>query len=356
MSNKNGKIVLIVIHSCDLSGAPLLGLNIAKNLQKEGYRLFIICLDKGLLFKKFKKYGATICLKSSRIISIIMRMLRQIGVRNVICNTVVTGSISKIARKNHMNVITLVHELPGAISRLCAEEKARDIMAYSDYVIFPNQFVKRRFLESHPMNSTNMVVKPQGLYTHIHKDYDEGVKQTKKAELGFLPNDKIILGIGYGSELKGFDLFYKVACSIKDKGIKFIWIGDIDKRFAWMQRQARDKEIIIKNPTLHLEDYYRVADLFLLTSREDSFPSTVLEAVAYGIPVLGFEGSGGFVELSNDFVYSVPYLDCASMAEKASKLLKDDELLKYIRSNGRKYINTNFRFSTYVKFLADLFT
>jgi glycosyltransferase involved in cell wall biosynthesis len=41
---------------------------------------------------------------------------------------------------------------------------------------------------------------------------------------------------------------------------------------------------------------FATADLFFLSSREDPFPTTVLEAIAYGLPVVGFAGTGGVEE------------------------------------------------------------
>ena len=42
------------------------------------------------------------------------------------------------------------------------------------------------------------------------------------------------------------------------------------------------------------------ADLLLLTSREDAFPTVVLEALSAGTPVIASEGSGGIPDLLRD--------------------------------------------------------
>jgi glycosyltransferase involved in cell wall biosynthesis len=37
---------------------------------------------------------------------------------------------------------------------------------------------------------------------------------------------------------------------------------------------------------------YSIADVFVITSREDNYPNTVLESLACGTPVVGFDNSG----------------------------------------------------------------
>jgi hypothetical protein len=44
-------------------------------------------------------------------------------------------------------------------------------------------------------------------------------------------------------------------------------------------------------------EWLSAVDLLLLTSREDAFPTVVLEALSAGTPVIAFEGSGGIPDL-----------------------------------------------------------
>jgi len=63
--------------------------------------------------------------------------------------------------------------------------------------------------------------------------------------------------------------------------------------------------------------------VFLLTSREDPFPSVVLEAMSAGVPCVAFEDSGGVPNLLRDFGagYAVPLGDAAEMVRQMRALM-----------------------------------
>ena len=81
-------------------------------------------------------------------------------------------------------------------------------------------------------------------------------------------------------------------------------------------------------------EWFAAFDAFALTSREDSFPLTCLEAASLGVPVLCFAGAGGepeFVEQDAGFV--VPYLDVEAMAERVREMAASKALTQ---SLGRR--------------------
>ena len=73
-----------------------------------------------------------------------------------------------------------------------------------------------------------------------------------------------------------------------------------------------------------LSGVYVAADAFVLTSREDPFPSVVVEAMASGLPTVVFQDSGGIVDLVSDAGgVTVPYLDVDAMAGALGRILQD---------------------------------
>ena len=353
---KKRKKIGLVVHSCSFTGAPLLGLNLARYYRHKGYDVYTLCLEKGVLFDQYKKYGRIFYARNLMAAKMIMKLLSFIGVKNVICNSVVSGDMVKIAHDHKMKVISLVHELPGNIVALNAKDKAKTIAAFSDKVVFPAYFVKSKFAGLLHVREENFLIRPQGLYKKPYPAYDEATRLQKKREMGFLPQDKIVIGVGVGNKVKGVDLFFQIAGKVQktDKNVKFIWIGGIDKSCQWLEKLATDERRLLP-PTKHIEDYYRIADLFLLSSREDTFPSVVLEAISYGVPVLAFKDAGGFTEIDSRFIHLADYLNCDAMSELVVKELSDYERLEDIKRKGRSFILKQYNFKSYAEYLLKIF-
>jgi len=109
-------------------------------------------------------------------------------------------------------------------------------------------------------------------------------------------------------------------------------------------------------PGLQMETdlFYRGADVFALTSREDPFPSVVLEALDAQIPVVGFEGAGGFNALLNEGCGAiVAKEDVQAFADAVADLLEHPEIRLEIGKKGLALINQRFSFRHYLYDLLD---
>ena len=68
----------------------------------------------------------------------------------------------------------------------------------------------------------------------------------------------------------------------------------------------------------------RHADVFWLTSREDPFPSVVLEAMKYEIPVVAFKNSGGVNTMLDEGRGNlISEFDVEEMAKVTKQLLSE---------------------------------
>lgn len=78
-------------------------------------------------------------------------------------------------------------------------------------------------------------------------------------------------------------------------------------------------------------------DIFLNTSQIDNMPVSLLEAAAFGLPVIT-TGVGGIPRLfqNNKTALLIADNDICGMAEAVGRLLREPELAAFISMNGRK--------------------
>jgi len=149
-----------------------------------------------------------------------------------------------------------------------------------------------------------------------------------------LPDDALlVIGSGLLYWGKGADLFVQVAQAVcrKRSNAYFAWIG----RASALELEEFDHDIRLTRLAGNVRltgavrqpaDYLAAADVFVLTSREDSFPLVCLEAAALGKPIVCFAAAGGMPEfVEEDCGFVVPYLDVAAMAERVVCLLDSRE-------------------------------
>ena len=100
---------------------------------------------------------------------------------------------------------------------------------------------------------------------------------------------------------------------------------------------------------------FSAADAFALTSREDPFPTVVLEALSVGLPVVAFDRSGGIPDMLRDTRQGVvvPYGDLTAMAAAVTTELNAG-ITDRQRAERHALITDRFSFRTYVRRLMEL--
>lgn len=110
-------------------------------------------------------------------------------------------------------------------------------------------------------------------------------------------------------------------------------------RAAMPQALAQRLHIIPETPDIHR--YYRAADVALCTSRVESFPRVILEAMAFGLPVISTDVFGIKEQVShgvNALLYTPG--DVAKLAEHLASLAGSDDLRHKLASNALPMLDT----------------
>ena len=91
------------------------------------------------------------------------------------------------------------------------------------------------------------------------------------------------------------------------------------------------------------------------SSREDPFPSVVLEAMDAQIPVVAFEGTSGFGQLlQRGCGILAPAFDTDAMAAAIVKIFNDPKLAAQMGEIGSMIVKSEFNFRQYVQDLLAL--
>ena len=352
--------MIYVTHDMHFNGAQLLSLHIIQVLKHHfGYHVEIISKSGGVLNEEFGKLGNVFVVRDAKFpLDHHIRRLVDEGFQTAICNTVITGDVAEALAKHNVNVISLIHELPGVIRQYSAVPLAEAIARCADKVVFPSDYVAEKFSDIARVEADKIVIRPQGLYKkNPYRDRLGEARMDLRRKLNLPDDAKIVLGVGYADHRKGIDLFAEVAATVRkrDGNTFFLWVGNLEPKALQQIDETKKKEIIFIKATPDVGLYYAGADIYLLTSREDPFPSVVLEAMDAQVPVIGFRDAGGFSDIVTEETGSlVEYLNTDRMAQEVIRLLNQEEIRKRKGMQGRRLIEKHFCFVDYVHSLLQL--
>ncbi len=349
----NGSSVAVVTHSMRRLGAELLALNIAKTLYENGYNVITLSKTGGGLEHEFWRYSSEVINLEEKSLDYSLKRLKQSSCSGAICNTVVTGDVSLFLSAHDIDVIALIHELPEAIQTLKAEELLIDQYRYSVKMVFPANYVKTMVMKKFnlPVNE-DVLVQPQGLYIKTEKlPYDTAFYEVSK-KIKVETKRITLLGVGNTTKRKGFDVFIEIAKKLPH--FQFVWVGRKEESFYKRSVRGAPSNFIYAGEQFDLSPFYSVSSLLLMTSREDPFPSVVLEAASIGVCTVGFKDGGGFSDFLPDNLL-VSTLDPHAFAEKCTTLLSEPRKLTEIGKNLQRRVAEKHSYYNYVMKLLSLF-
>lgn len=296
----------LVSHDAHRHGAQLLLLHLAQIFTgRFGLSLEVVLLGAGPLTGEFRQYGTVhkLAAQTGPEAERLAAALAARGVRSALCSSTASGLFLETLTHANIRCVSLVHELPAIIAERRLERHAQAIKRAAAAVVFPNDYVRDRFPDGAPHQA---VVRAQGLTRRRGAPDAERRAHARALLLARhkIPTDAIVvLNVGYGDHRKGIDLFIDIAArAVPQRGnLYFLWLGDIAPECADVVAQkvasACSERIVFAPFSRDPAPYYDGADVFALTSREDPFPSVLLEAMDAGLSTVAFAGAGGFESL-----------------------------------------------------------
>ena len=329
--------IVVVSHDAHFHGAQRMALTLARTLSERlGYDVEILLCGDGPLRPEFERYGRVHDFFSPsrrpRSAGLSSTNCTTAGARIALCNTSVVGSTVELlaeagfARRLDDSRAAGAHQATWSRELDCV-----DCRGHADSVVFPAQSRSRslrgadgpapdagggaaagsagpesfqrstrRRADSCCATSSEPVRIRRSLSAWATRDRRKGLDLFVEAGLALLNSiPRSADGVGGTSEAETLAAA-EARIAESGSGDRFLFPG------------------LVEEPDV----FFAGADVYLMTSREDPFPLVVLHALDAEIPVIGFEGAGGFVELlSRGCGILVPYLDTAAMAAAANRVL-----------------------------------
>ncbi len=362
-SGRQGHKLVLVVHDAHPHGAQYLGLNLLGELVEElGLDVRVVLLGPGPLAPAFARLAVVHALDpgDAEALRRLAAALHAEGFRAALANTLVSGRIVRGLAEAGLRVVTLVHEMPGVIRAQSLEQALADALAHSTRIVVPSPAVADglRQLADPAAVDALCVEQPQGLF--VRSEHFGGLKRDEaarrlRARLGLATEARIVLAVGYADSRKGVDLFVAAIIHMarRDGRVHGVWVGhqDAGQRLAaqsMLDAAGLPGQVHFVGLAFDTSDYYAGADAYALTSREDPFPSVLLEALSVGTPAVAFAGTGGGAALLERIgAATVPAFDVPAFADAIGALLTDADLHARLARRGVELVEREFSFRRY---------
>lgn len=370
--------VLIVSHEASRTGAPILSLNLAQNLQKK-YNIISFLLGEGSIREYFLDTSIFVVGPlASRADQILaddaieqLIILSQSKIKFAIVNSIESRAVIPALAKRFIPTITLIHEFATYTRPRGAFLEA---ILWSHTTIFSASVTHDNAIDEHAeLSGHSFQIIPQGLCIPPSKEKTITFDEKEEAKIintmrpSSLPDSTaIILGVGSVHIRKGVDLFIECADRVIRAGYgehcRFIWIGsgydperDMDYSIYLLEqirRSGLEQHVFFMGETSNIEAAYKTADVLLITSRLDPLPNVAIDAMMRKLPLICFDKTTGIADIliANGLGEAcvVPYIDTVKMAEKVIAFAQSKSLSETVGEQLQKVALKEFDMKNYV--------
>lgn len=222
------------------------------------------------------------------------------------------------------------------------------------FIVSPSKWLASFIRESY-LSKFEINVIPNGIETDIFKPRE---KEKIRKKFGISSLEKVVLFVAsnLNNQRKGAKYFFESLNYSKTKNLTIVTVGKkLDSFTDLVKRKIKVKQFgYIKERRL-IAQIYNLSDLFCITSLQENFPLGVLEAMASGVPVVGFKTGGIPEQVTPECGVLVKPKAVRELANAIDKVLQDIAFQRKLGENCRKRVLENFKKELFVKRYISLF-
>ena len=374
--------ILLLHSSSDLYGASRIFLQTVTLLRKHGHDCVVVLSNKGSLEQALVAVGAEVYIVNLGILrrqyftiagllnriqkwrsasTILNSVIRKHQIELVYSNTAAVLIGAWVARKNSLNHVWHIHEIIEQ-PKLLHQFLGWQLRKGADKLIVVSDAVAKCW-ESALFDKRNLIRIFNGIEPVIQPVTIDYRKQFN------VPDDAIVLGLaGRIHVIKGQPYFLAIAKALKQSNnfsnLHFFIAGDpypgqeylLDQMFALIREFNLEASVHYLGQVDEMSNFYAATDLLVVSSiQPDSFPTVILEAMQYGIPVVA-TAQGGALEMvkENETGILIP-LDNAVVAAEKINAIMPASTRQQMGAAGKERVATYFSQAAFEKNIIAVF-
>lgn len=227
----------------------------------------------------------------------------------------------------------------------------------SDRIVISSQDEKQKLLSNYSIVRDFASVVPPGLDL---KQFAKNNSSKLRKELGIPKKNLILLCIGRMVRNKGFHHAIQILKKLKEssnKNFTLIIVGGSNSKVSLEEiSYKRQLELLVNDfalkdsvifhhavPHEEVVDFFSLADVFLMTSENEPFGLTTIEAMASKTTVVGhYLGGTSNIIIDNETGFLVDIHEYETAANKISKILEKKEMRTKIEEQALNHVNGNY--------------
>ena len=323
------KVKILYLHAgAELYGADKILLELLSGIDKTKFEPTVLLPNNGPLLQKISDLGIQVAVLPYPVLR--RKFFTPLGVLMYAFNYIKYGfKISKFIRDNSVDIVHVntAAVLEGAVIRVFNKKpivwhiheiiKSPEIVfkftsfmiqKFSDVIITVSDATKKRLLDSSIIDPKKVKTIHNGINTGTVVNQNKNVVKEKMYKKFKIPEHSKTIGmIGRINSWKGQKDFVTAIDLVmkKNRNVHAVIVGSVfkgeehflDELEKQIDKTNNPERIHLVDFTENVSDFYSMFDIFVLPSTQpDPFPTVVLEAMANGLPIVGYN-HGGITEM-----------------------------------------------------------
>lgn len=364
------KIAYVINDISKTGGAEQQIYNILENIDREKFEPFVISLrGKGHRGREVEKMGFKVYALN--------RNLRLYGFRKMVD----MFKIFKLEKPDIMHSFLFVSNTYGRLAAVFAGVPVKIISEQNIYADKKRRFGLPILIDKFLAKFTckiiavsegvkNFTINQEGIkndkiriiYNGINPERFKSKASNKniRKEFGIADKISLIVCVASLTEQKNHDMLLKgFALAKNELNAKLLIVGDGEKRHklkSFTEKLGIKEDVIFTGNRTDVPDILKTSDIFALTSHFEGLPVAIIEAMVFGLPVVGTDVYGineAVIDGYNGFLVSLT--DSNTFASRLVELCQAETLKEKMSRNAKKTVDKKFSSDIVVRRQEDLY-